>query len=174
MPIRGVAGADYVDAMTKPINDIIDAQKDFMSGKITKEVYQNQLDVKTVHANLEIMSDPKMAQIVTLSKAMGANFDLKILSQTGTTVVNYLKRTLEGAPAGNMTPDDPAEQAQTKVFLDTLRQATKNLGNKDLVSLTLKRPSRKWKLMLTKCCKASQTSPLLRRILPSLTRLWTI
>lgn len=131
MPIRGAAGADYVDAMSKPINDIIDAQKDFLSGKITKEVYQNQLDVKTVHANLEIMSDPKMAQIVTLSKAMGANFDLKILSQTGSTMVNYLKRTLEGGPAGNMTPDDPAEQTQTKAFLDTLRQATKNLGNKD-------------------------------------------
>ena len=41
VPWRGVAGADYVDAMTKPINDIIDAQRDFMSGKISKEVYQN-------------------------------------------------------------------------------------------------------------------------------------
>lgn len=131
MPIRGVAGADYVDAMTKPINDIIDAQRDFMSGKISKDVYQNQLDIKTIHANLEIMSDPKMAQIVSLSKTMGSTFNLDILAGTGKTMVDFIDRTLKGRPAGNMTSDSPEDQAQTKNFLDSLRDATKNLGNKD-------------------------------------------
>lgn len=131
MPVRGVAGADYVDAMTKPINDIIDAQRDFMSGKISKDVYQNQLDIKTIHANLEIMSDPKMAQIVSLSKTMGSTFNLDILAGTGKTMVDFIDRTLKGRPAGNMTSDSPEDQAQTKNFLDSLRDATKNLGNKD-------------------------------------------
>lgn len=131
MPIRGVAGADYVDAMTKPINDIIDAQRDFMSGKITKDIYQNKLDISNVRANLEIMSDPDMAKVITASKLTGNTFSTALNAAFGSKLVDLVKRTMTGAAPGNMTSDDPAEQAQTKAYFDTIREVTKNLGNKD-------------------------------------------
>jgi hypothetical protein len=132
MPIRGVAGADYVDAMSKPIMDAIEAQKDFVSGKITKDVYQNKLDLSNVKSNLEIMSDPQLAKIMNISKLTGNLFDNKIMASFGDKVVDYVRRGIEpGANAGNMSPDNPQEQAQTKTYLNTLRDVTKNLGNKD-------------------------------------------
>lgn len=131
MPIRGVAGADYVDAMTKPINDIIDAQRDFMSGKITKDIYQNKLDISNVRTNLEIMSDPDMARVITTSKLTGNTFSTALNAAFGSKLVDLVKRTMTGAAPGNMTSDDPAEQAQTKAYFDTIRDVTKNLGNKD-------------------------------------------
>lgn len=129
--MRGGAGADYVDSMIKPLNDIITAQEDFISGKITKDVYQSQLDTNTVKTQLDILQDPMAAKTVALSKMFGANFNLNVLAKTGKGIVDLIDRTLSNLPAGNMTPDSPADREQTKAFFSTLKEATKNLGNKD-------------------------------------------
>ena len=132
MPIRGVAGADYVDAMSKPIMDAIEAQKDFVSGKITKDVYQNKLDLSNVKSNLEIMSNPEAAQIINISKLTGNTFSVPLVAAFGDKLVDLVRRGIEpGANPGNMSPDNPQEQAQTKTYFNTLRDVTKNLGNKD-------------------------------------------
>lgn len=131
MPIRASAGSDYVDAMSKPIFDAINAQQDFVSGKISKDVAQSQLDKATIHANMEIMRDPKMAQIMSVSKLMGAGFNTQLLAETGPTVINFINRVLKGGPAGNPTPTDPEDAAQTKTYMNLVRDATKNLGNND-------------------------------------------
>lgn len=132
MPIRGVAGADYVDAMSKPINDVIDAQKQFLSGSITKEVYQNKLDIANVHSNLEIMQNPEAAKIITISKLTGNTFAPALVANFGDKLVDLVRRGMEaGANPGNISPDNPQEQAQTKTYLNTLREVTKSLGNND-------------------------------------------
>lgn len=132
MPIRGVAGADYVDAMSKPIMDAIEAQKDFVSGKITKDVYQNKLDLSNVKSNLEIMSDPEAAKIINISKLTGNTFSTPLVAAFGDKLVDLVRRGLDpSSNPGNVTPDSPREQAQTKTYFNTLRDVTKNLGNKD-------------------------------------------
>lgn len=132
MPIRGVAGGDYVDAMSKPIYDAIDAQKDFVSGKISKDVYQNKLELANVKTNLQIMQNPEAAKLIAISKLTGNTFSPQLMANFGDKFVDLVKRTLTpGSNAGNVTPDHPEEQAQTKTYLNTLREVTKNLGNKD-------------------------------------------
>ena len=54
MQARAAAGGDFVDSLSKPINDALNAQKDFISGKISTEVLQAKLDQANIHSNLEL------------------------------------------------------------------------------------------------------------------------
>lgn len=128
MKVRGSAGGDYVDSLAKPINDAIDVQANILSGKLSQELGQTQLDKLTIQSQLPIMSDPKMAQVMSVSKLMGAGFNTQLLAEVGPTVIGFLNNTLKGLPAGNVTSADPEDAAQTKTFMGLVRDATKNLG----------------------------------------------
>lgn len=131
MRVRGAAGGDYVDSLAKPINDAIDTQANILSGKLSQELGQTHLEKLNVMAQLPIMSDPKMAQVMAVSKLMGAGFNTQLLAETGPTVINFINRTLKGLPAGNVTSSDPEDAAQTKTFMGLVKDATKNLGSQN-------------------------------------------
>lgn len=131
MRVRGSAGGDYIDSLAKPINDAIDVQANILSGKMSQELGQTQLDKLNIMAQLPIMSDPKMAQVMAVSKMMGAGFNTQLLAETGPTVINFINRTLKGLPAGNVTSSDPEDAAQTKTFMGLVKDATKNLGSQN-------------------------------------------
>jgi hypothetical protein len=128
MKVRGAAGGDYIDSLAKPINDSIDTQAQVLSGKMSQELAQTHLEKLNIQAQLPIMSDPKMAQIMSVSKLMGAGFNTQLLAETGPTVINFINRTLKGLPAANPTSSDPEDAAQTKTFMGLVKDATKNLG----------------------------------------------
>ena len=128
MKVRGAAGGDYIDSLAKPINDAIDVQAKILSGKLSQELGQTQLEKLTIQSQLPIMSDPKMAQVMSVSKLMGAGFNTQLLAEVGPTVIGFLNNTLKGLPAGNVTSADPDDAAQTKTFMGLVRDATKNLG----------------------------------------------
>lgn len=128
MQIRTTAGGDFVDSLAKPINESIDTQAQILSGKLSQELGQTKLDKLNIMTQSTIMSDPKMAQVMAVSKLMGAGFNTQLLAETGPTVINFINRTLKGLPAGNVTSTDPEDAAQTKTFLGLVRDATKNIG----------------------------------------------
>lgn len=131
-PIRGAAGADYVDGLQKPILDVIAARENFLSGKVDAETSQNLIDAATAHAALPIMKDPKAAQILALSKLTGGVMGTQIMSQMGGYMVDLLKKNLgpTGVP-GNVVPEDASDKVENKNYLKSVGVAINKLAQKD-------------------------------------------
>ncbi|MEN4889413.1 hypothetical protein [Erwinia billingiae] len=137
MQVRGAAGSDYVDNLSKPIFDAINHSKDFLSGKTSAEVLRNQLSMAESKSSLGFMSDPKMAAVITGSKLLGSVTNSDLLSNYGTYMVDMIKKNqgnADGTPPGqpaNPTPSDSDEKAQVKVYTDTLKDAVNGLDSKN-------------------------------------------
>lgn len=129
-PVRGAAGADYVDGLAKPMLAMIDNQADLINGKIEKDVYANQLDKLTTLSALPIMKNEKMAAAMAISKMVPALSD-SILAQVAPEFVNYLNKNLAGKTPANLTDDEPDAKAQTKVYLKGLGDLSNRLESKD-------------------------------------------
>ena len=128
-PIRGAADPTYVDNLTKPIIDMMSAQEQFLSGKITKEVLQNRLDVATTSSALTIMKDPKLALAFSLSKLAPA-FAPAILNDIGPDVIKLMEKNSKetGVPGNVMDVDTKIE---TKTYLKGVGDIATRILEKD-------------------------------------------
>lgn len=129
-PVRGAAGADYVDGLSKPMLSMIDNAADLINGKVEKDVYANELDKQTTLAALPIMKNPKMAAAMSISKMVPA-LSSTILAQVAPEFVAYLDKNLKGKTPANLTDSEPDSKAQTKVYLQGLGDLSKRLESKD-------------------------------------------
>ncbi|MGU3429980.1 hypothetical protein [Enterobacter hormaechei] len=132
MKMRGVAGGDYIDSLSKPIFDSIDARNKFLSGQITEDVLKTKLNTLESKSALPFMSDPEMARIITTSKYLGAVTNTDVLGSFGDYMSKFLKKN--GSPTAtpnNPLTDDPDEKEQTKVYTGSLIDVTNGLANKN-------------------------------------------
>lgn len=130
-PIRGAADPTYVDNLTKPIIDMMSAQEQFLSGKITKEVLQNRIDVNTSIASLTIMKDPRLAQAAAVSKIF-PNLSAAILSDVGDEVTKILRDNSKsaGVPA-NVMSESQDVKVETKTYLKGIGDISTRILEKD-------------------------------------------
>ena len=129
---RGVAGGDYVDSLAKPIMDMLNARKDFFSGKIDKDVAQSKVDVAEAKAMLPIMADPKLAAMMSVSKLSGGVLDPAIMGQFSGYAVDFIRKNynMQNPPA-NPTPHDDDEKEGAKVYMSSIKDVTNNLASKN-------------------------------------------
>ncbi|AJT60720.1 hypothetical protein [Citrobacter phage CVT22] len=130
MPIRGAAGSDYVDNLTKPVFDMIDNSMDFASGKITKEAAENKNAALTAIAQSEIMRDPVLAKAAAASK-MFPQFSDAIISTVSPTVVNMLKSNIDPNSTKPVNLVDPDNQADVKTYLKGVGEVSTKIAQKD-------------------------------------------
>ncbi|QXG07558.1 hypothetical protein [Erwinia phage Pecta] len=133
--VRGAAGGEYVDSISKPIMDTIKSREDFYSGKISADVAQHQLDNATVRATLPIMSDPKVASVMAISKLV-PGLSSTLLSQFADPVIAAInKNTRPSGVTHNPYPDpqDVDDAAGNKTYMDSLKDIVKKVGGKDPV-----------------------------------------
>lgn len=130
--VRGAAGGEWVDNLTKPLLDRIKTKEDFYSGKISAEVAQHQLDNAQTRSVLPIMADPKAAALFSISKMVPALSDT-LMANFGQFAVDAIrKNTKEGGVKHNPYPDgnDEDELKENKVYNDSLRDIIGKLGMK--------------------------------------------
>lgn len=133
--VRGAAGGEWVDNLQKPLMDRIKAKEDFYSGKISADVAQHQLDNAQTRAILPIMSDPKAAAILSLSKMVPGLSDT-LMSNFGQFAVDAIKKNMkETGTKHDPYPDgsDEDQLKENKVYMDSLRDITTKLGDKNPV-----------------------------------------
>lgn len=133
--VRGAAGGEYVDSISKPIMDTIKSREDFYSGKISADVAQHQLDNANVRAALPIMSDPKVAGALAISKLI-PGLAPTLLAQFAQPVVDAInKNTRPSGVTHNPYPDpqDVDDSAGNKTYMDSLKDIIKKVGGKDPV-----------------------------------------
>jgi hypothetical protein len=133
MQVRGAAGGDWVDSMAKPIMDTIQAKEDYFSGKIPAEIATNRLNNAQTRSVLPLMADPRMAAIMGISKMVPALSDTLLANFGAYTVEAINKNTKPGGVKHNPYPDgdDAEEAAGNGVYLDSLKDATGKLRDKD-------------------------------------------
>lgn len=130
MKIRGAAGGDYVDSISKPIFDSIDNRNKFFSGQISADTLKARLDSLKATAELPMMADPNLAKIAVASKLV-AGVDPSLLGTSGQYLQQYLKKNVNpSATPANPLSTDPEEKADTKVYTGSLVDVTNKLSNK--------------------------------------------
>ena len=131
--VRGTAGGDWVDSVSKPIMDTLKIKEDYFSGKVPAEIAQNRLNNAQTRAVLPIMSDPRMAAIMGISKMVPALSDTLLANFGQYTVDAINKNTKAGGVKHNPYPDgdNPDELKENKVYMDALKDITNKLGIKD-------------------------------------------
>lgn len=128
-PIRAGADPTYVDNLTKPTFEMIDAAMGFATGKVNKEVAQNLVDTKTAIAQNEIMRNPTLATAAAASKLF-PQFSEAIINQVGPDVIQVLKKnTQPSAPPANLV--DPDNQDQVKTYLKGVGDVATRVKQKD-------------------------------------------
>lgn len=130
MPIRGAAGSDYVDNLTKPVFDMIDNSMAFASGKISKEAAENANATSSAIIQSDIMRDPSLAKAAALSK-MFPQFSDAIVNQVSPTVVNLLKGSIDPESTKPVNLIDPDNQADVKTYLKGVGGVATKLQQKD-------------------------------------------
>lgn len=130
MPIRGAAGSDYVDSLTKPVFDMIDTSMAFASGKISKEAAENKNATLTATVQSEIMRDPSLAAAASLSKLF-PQFSDAIINQVSPTVVNLLKSNINPESTKPVNLVDPDNQTDVKTYLKGVGDVSTKLAQKD-------------------------------------------
>lgn len=131
--VRGTAGGDWVDSVAKPIMDTLKIKEDYFSGKVPAEIAQNRLSNAQTRSVLPIMSDPRMAAILGISKMVPA-LSQSLLANFGAYTVDAInKNTKPGGVKHNPYPDgDNADELkENKVYMDSLKDITSKLGLKD-------------------------------------------
>lgn len=130
MPIRGAAGGDYVDTLTKPVFDMIDNSMAFASGKISKEAAENANATTSAIIQSEIMRDPSLAKAASLSK-MFPQFSDAIVNQVSPAVVNLLKGSIDPNSTKPVNLIDPDNQADVKTYLKGVGGVATKIQQKD-------------------------------------------
>lgn len=130
MPIRGAAGSDYVDNLTKPVYDMIRNSADFASGKISKEAAENQNAVHSAIVQNTIMRDPAMATAAAVSK-MFPQFSDSIINQVSPRVIDLLKSNINPESTKPVNLIDPDNQADVKTYLKGVGDVSTKLAQKD-------------------------------------------
>ena len=130
MKIRGAAGGDYVDSISKPIFDSIDNRNKFFSGQISADTLKARLDSLKAIAELPMMADPNLAKIAVASTLV-AGVDPSLLGTSGQYLQQYLKKNVNpSVTPANPLSTDPEEKADTKVYTGSLVDVTNKLSNK--------------------------------------------
>lgn len=131
--VRGTAGGDWVDSLAKPIMDTLKVKEDYFSGKIPAEIATNRLNNAQTRAVLPIMSDPRMAAIMGISKMVPALSDTLLANFGQYTVDAINKNTKAGGVKHNPYPDgdNQDELKENKVYMDSLKDIVGKLGIKD-------------------------------------------
>lgn len=129
--VRGAAGADYVDGIAKPIENVFTAYGGFISGKVQGDALQQQLQTQQISAQLPIMKDPEMAHIYGLSKLTGNLFQPVIQSLVSGHTMDLVKNALQGGPHGNVTPDNPQQQSGAKTYMDSIKHVWSSVTGGD-------------------------------------------
>lgn len=127
-PVRGAGDPNFIDNLTKPIFDMVDRQNDFLSGKISKDTYQAQVDSLTAMASLDALKDPVLAAGAAYSK-MFPQLSPAILSQIGNVAVAHLNKSLGNGTPPNLIDNDT--KADNKAYLKSVGEMSTRIKEKD-------------------------------------------
>lgn len=142
MKLRGVAGGDYVDSLSKPLFDQMEAHANFLSGKIGADVMKTQVERAQNTAMLPLMQDPQLANLMAASKLLGGALPSKLQTQVTDRILQMASNNQNpNNPPANPTPHTKQEGKQVGKYMDSIRSGINSLADKDR---SLKDPKGTW------------------------------
>ncbi|SPF82137.1 The actual alignment was detected with superfamily member TIGR01709: [Pseudomonas phage GP100] len=122
------AGGDYVSNLTAPLKGLYDNRKQFLTGEIDKNTLENQNAVLLGKSKLNLLGNPKMAEVTALSNLLGPS-TLALLPEVNNTVVDYLGRNANPAPTSkpaDVLPDRAEDKQAVGTYFGVLKS---NMGS---------------------------------------------
>lgn len=119
------AGGEYVNNLTAPLRGLYENRTKFLNGEIDKNTLENQNSVLLGKSKLNILGDPKMAEVTALSNLFGPN-TLSLLPEVNKTVADYVQRNANpSTKPADILPDSTDEKASVNTYFGVLKS---NMG----------------------------------------------
>lgn len=122
------AGSGYVNNSVAPLKGLYETRLKFLTGEIDKNTLDNQNSVLLAKSKLNLLGDPKMAEVTALSNLFGPN-TLALLPEVNKTVADYVQRNANpvSKPA-DVLPDTPEDKQAVGTYFNILKS---NMGSVD-------------------------------------------
>lgn len=120
------AGGEYVNNLTAPLRGLYENRTKFLNGEIDKNTLENQNSVLLGKSKLNILGDPKMAEVTALSNLFGPN-TLSLLPEVNKTVADYVQRNANpSTKPADILPDSTDEKQAVNTYFGVLKS---NMGS---------------------------------------------
>lgn len=130
-PVRGVAGADYVDSMLQPIHTMLKSAEDFASGKISSDTLKNSIESAQAAQMNPLMADPQFAKDMALSKILGSATPPAIQARMNEAVLRqHVQGSNPNSPPVNPTPMTKGEGKDVATAFDLAKHGINSVTGK--------------------------------------------
>lgn len=115
------AGSDYVGNISGPLRGLYENRVKFLNGEMDKQAYENENTVLLAKSKKNLMGDPQVARVMTLSNMLGPQ-TLSLLPEVNKVVVSILERNANPAskPA-DVLPDTNEDKQAVGTYLGVVK-----------------------------------------------------
>lgn len=118
------AGSEQIGLVLGPIERMVSTAKDRVSGKISREVYENRLSILQSGIKSDVMSRPDMAKLYGVSQIL-PNVGPQLFTRQQGPIEEYLSSGLStNTKPPMMFRNDPATAEINKGYLDAVKQTS--------------------------------------------------